>query len=545
MAETKKLGYLDKTGRFVLGSKPEVSPDKMGYIDPTTGSFVASPKPGATPETIEGTPLSEHVAQIDPTTGATADSGELPFPKSSIEMEEYQKKQKAGDIRWDAEAGRWYKVAPKAEPIGVSPKEIIPGGALPREGEVKTMDGKEYKWIGDKWEPIIKDEEIIGKDEEIVGTSDIAREEDEGTQEKIEIAKGIEDDQVETQKLTAKQELQKIREEMGLDPDTGLKKPVLPSYADDFEALRAEEGVSALETQVNSIDKDIRDIEAGLRADFDIEEGRSVWTRLIGKEKQKLQGEARESIDALNRRKQTLVDELNTKNTLISNIMSFKQLDYNAASTAYNQDFTQKVQLLNIVEGRIDRADQEANRQRDDARANLSILQNLIKDVDWAQVGNSVRTQIEDLESKAGLPIGITEAFVRANPGISVDYTTTGYDADGNQITSFYSYNDGDPKLIKTITTTGVRPGIAEEETEKQSEKGILSVRIGDYMDLWKTKGDKGAGTREEFAADMARDSKHLTYQEILAAVYAQVTNAWLEENRRWHIGAWRTPFTP
>lgn len=303
--------------------------------------------------------------------------------------------------------------------------------------------------------------DVIGDDKEFIGTSDIATAEDEGTEEKIDIAKGIEDDQTEISRLTVKQELQNLREEMGLDPDTGLPaKPGLPTYADDFEALRSDQGVAATETQINNIESEIRDLEASLRLGIYDEEGKLKPMELIGTKQRELIRQAQEEIDSRNRRKATLVDELNIKNTLISNIMGFKQLDYNAAVNNYNSSFTQAIQLINLVEGRVDKVDQEANRQRDDARANLTLYHNLLKDVGWDQVGPNLRTAIEALEMKIDPSmIGITEAFTKANPGVKVDYTTTGYDAAGNQIVSFFSYNDGNPKLIRTITTAGVKAG--------------------------------------------------------------------------------------
>ncbi len=441
-------------------------------------------------------------------------------------------------VKYQWSGGQWNLADTTAQ-------KIVPGMPTPTEGQLGTMDGIEYKWSNEQWNPIdkaIPEKEIIGEDEDVVGTSDLAREEDEGTQEKIDIAKQVEDDQTEIQKLTAKQQLQTLREEMGLDKDTGLPRPALPTYVDDFEALRAEQGVTALETHINTLESQIRDTEASLRQGLYDEEGKLRPMELIGTRQRELARQVQEQLDTLNRRKQTLVDELSTKNTLISNIMTLKQLDYNAASTAYNQEFTQKVQLLNIVEGRIDRADQEANRQRDDARANLSIYHNMIKDVSWDQVGSNLRTAIEALEAKAGFPVGITEAFTRANPGISVDYTTTGYDANGNQVVSFFSYNDGIPKLITAITTSGVKAGTGEAEIARQSELGIIGTKIATYMDKWKAEGDKGAGTREEFAAFLATQMKELTYQEIYEEIKRMVTDQWLEDNKRFHIGGWRLP---
>lgn len=377
--------------------------------------------------------------------------------------------------------------------------------------------------------------DIFGGDEFDIETSDEARDKEEGVDEKADAAKQMEDDQDEIKRLTVQQQLQQIREQLGLDPQTGLERPALPTFEDDFAALRSEHGVTAIESQLNTLETQIRDTEASLRQGLYDEEGKLRPMELIGTRQRELRRQAQEGLDVLNRRKATLVDELNTKNTLIANMMKLKQADYNAATNAYNSQFTQAVQLLNLVEGRIAKADQEANRQRDDARANLVVLQNLLKDTKWSEVDANMRTQLNQLEMKAGLPVGVTEAFMKANPGLKVDYTISGTDAEGNQIVSFFSYNNGDPKLIRTITTAGVKTTDARKAADKESAIDRLKIEISYYMDDWKGGGDREAGTREEFAKEMAEEARfksYLNYQEVLAEVYKLVTDEWLNANK-------------
>jgi len=72
----------------------------------------------------------------------------------------------------------------------------------------------------------------------------------------------------------------------------GLEAPIAPTYTDDFEALRDEHGMEAVETQMQNINKEIADTEASLREGlYDVEGrlapdkdsgGHRIWTRQDG-----------------------------------------------------------------------------------------------------------------------------------------------------------------------------------------------------------------------------------------------------------------------
>jgi len=62
---------------------------------------------------------------------------------------------------------------------------------------------------------------------------------------------------------------------------------------------------------------------------------------------------------------------------------------------------------------------------------------------------------------------------------MSVDYVTSGYDVAGNQITSFFSYNNGDPTLLKSVYTGAVaaaaKPTAAViKRTEEDAVEGFI-----------------------------------------------------------------------
>ena len=289
-------------------------------------------------------------------------------------------------------------------------------------------------------------------------------------------------DQAEIEKLSRQKMIQDLKTELGITDTTLPAKPAPTSLATDFQALRSTEGVTAIETQINSIDTEIAATESGMRAEIEKELGRLAPTENIGLRQIDIQKKYQDQLDSLNRRKSTLVSELNTKNTLISNIMGFKQTDYANASAAYQNDFNRNVSLINAVEGRITNEDQQANQVKDDARANLTLLTNMVNESGktWDTLDPSLMNKIQELEMKAGMPAGVTETFARVMPGMKVDYTTAGYDAAGNQVVSFFSYNDGDPKLIKSINSGAVKAKTAAE-SGKPSETEVKRTAIQSY----------------------------------------------------------------
>lgn len=261
------------------------------------------------------------------------------------------------------------------------------------------------------------------------------------------------------------------------DVDIG-ERPALPTYEADFEALRSKEGMAAIETRMTSITDEIRQLEDQTRADLRTEEGTLAPMSLIGLHQQEIIKDRQEQIDALIRSKAVLVEQYNTKATIINQTMSLKQMDYAAATADYNNAFNQAIQIQNLIEGRITKEEQIENQIKDDARANLNIITKSMTDSGkiWDDLDLDIQTLIKTLELKSEFPSGIIQAFMNEHPGMSVDYTASGYDATGNQVISFFSYNNGNPKLIKTVKTGAIKtdkPTVTEETASLK--KGFIA----------------------------------------------------------------------
>lgn len=460
--EKKALEYFEMRKKEEGGEMKNIgTPEKPLWIP--TGSPADRLRPWEK-QTPQPTP--------QPTAQPTQLGEPLPFPKTQAEMEEYKK-----NYYWDPETKKWYKSSPALGTISKGVEEI--SKQVPEIGEevakllASTGKGKLYQ----------SSESIKGEEK--------TKEIEEQQKSMEEITKN----QQEIERLTTEKALRDLRAELGLNPETGepLEKPTVPTYESDFEALRSEYGLAALESQINNIEQQIREVQDSLLLGVQKEEGRLAPMELIGARQKELMRQAEEVLNTLDRRKKTLLDEYNTKLNIVNQLMTFKQLDYQTAQQAYSTEFNQRIQLLNILDKRQTREEQEANRERDDARANLTILQNIIQDsgVNWDEVDPTLKTEIRKLELKAGLPAGVTQAFLKTKPDNKILYTSTGTDINGNDIVTFI-YEDPDnpgmPGVVRTVTTGGV-----SEETAQTSMGVLVQLPTGEKVDITTPEGARAA----------------------------------------------------
>jgi len=82
---------------------------------------------------------------------------------------------------------------------------------------------------------------------------------------------------------------------------------------------------------------------------------------------------------------------------------------------------------------------------------------------------------------------------------------------------------------------------------DKNASYKDIDTYISQYKTSWAKEGDKGAGTREDFARNLiagnyegSYDIGSLTEKEVLDYVYENVSDDWLTKNKK---GKWWNPF--
>ena len=202
-------------------------------------------------------------------------------------------------------------------------------------------------------------------------------------------------------------------------------RPEVPKLEETFQALREERGLEGLETKLNALKAQEDEVFATLRQRVQAARGKPVPLGVIAGRIGELEQQERENLDFIQRQKSRVIDELNTANATIAQIMQLKQLDYGNAKADYDTQFNQNLQVFDLMRGlRRDQID-EQQRQIDNARANLQIYANAAMggNLNYGQMSAEQKLTINRLEVQSGLPIGfigslgmsITERIITVN----------------------------------------------------------------------------------------------------------------------------------
>ena len=218
--------------------------------------------------------------------------------------------------------------------------------------------------------------------------------------------------------------------------DNRVKLPSRPNFSDTFEDLREKYSLDDLEQRIVDLDAEEADLRAQFRVNRDAERGKTVATNVIQGRVGEHERAATERIDFVQRQKQRVTSEINVANSAIENLINFKKLDYDTAKAEYDTEFSQTINLFNTIRGQVNDERAEENRDQDNARANLQIIYNAIKDgsADISSVDATMQAKINSLEVKSGLPQGFYSNIQASKPKAKIISTTTRVDeSNGNK----------------------------------------------------------------------------------------------------------------
>jgi hypothetical protein len=268
-------------------------------------------------------------------------------------------------------------------------------------------------------------------------------------------------------------------------------KPETINLADTYKKLREDQGVNDLETNLSSLQGQARDLMAISKARTDAEKAKPVAMNVIAGRVSEEERQDQERLTAINNSIQTITSQLQTKYSAIDTIMKYTGQDYSNAVDAYDKQFSQNLQVMNMAKGIIDTEKDDAERETDNARANLQIIYNNIPSdgiTDATQKAN-----ISKLELQAGLPQGFYENVTNSNPKADILSTTT-RESNGTKYADVIIRNDDGSLSTKTITLGSATGGGNETEGEKKAKAfGIINQLI-DRVDADGTPYTDGSG---------------------------------------------------
>ena len=226
----------------------------------------------------------------------------------------------------------------------------------------------------------------------------------------------------------------------------GIQPPKAPDSVSQYKELRQVEGLDVLENDYNQAVSDLRSLENEIVSEQEKIKGQpGVSSRYINRRLVKLSADRSEALRQQEQKVRDIATRVDTKNKTVSLLMGFTKTDYQNAVNQYQFQFNKAISIYSIFS-------QEQNRQVNNARASLKIVQDAIKsgNLDPSQFTDYQRQMIQDLEVKAGEPIGTTE-FLTANVKEKIFWKGMQTDEKGQQFLSVIpEIADGKPDLANT-----------------------------------------------------------------------------------------------
>lgn len=261
-------------------------------------------------------------------------------------------------------------------------------------------------------------------------------------------------------------------------------KPTAPSFETTYQSELSKSGISDLETSLNDLTNQEKEIRAGFRQQKYDEQGKPVAMNVIEGRVGEEERAANERLDTVLRQKDYVTNQLKTKYDVVNNLMNLKKLDYTTATDQYNTAFTQNLQLFNTVKGITDEQKTEAEREQDNARANAQIVYNSIQSggLKLTDISPEQKLSITKMEMQAGLPSGFYENLQSKNPKADI-VTSTSRESNGAKYVDIVMRNADGSLSTKSMyvgatdKTAGAKP--TEAETTKGNAQKVAAQLAG------------------------------------------------------------------
>lgn len=248
-------------------------------------------------------------------------------------------------------------------------------------------------------------------------------------------------------------------------------------YAQQFLDLKSKYGINDLEESLTDLQAQAREIEAIKAERIRAEKGKAVPMNVISGRISETEAQENERLRAVNNSIQTVTSQLQTKYNIVENLMKFTGQTYNDSVQAYNDKFTQNMNMLDLARGISNDMKSEEESLTDNARANLQIIYNNISEggFDVKSLDPATKTNITKLEVQAGLPSGFYANILTINPEANILSTTT-RENNGNKYADVILRNADGSFSTKTISLGGVDGGSSSSTEAEKMQTAIRAM---------------------------------------------------------------------
>lgn len=356
--------------------------------------------------------------------------------------------------------------------------------------------------------------------------------------------------QKEYSKKSDTQRIEEIKKQIMPEGDI----PEAPKLADIFEQQREKYNLDQLEGQINDLTAQEEEIYATLRQRKTTEEGKPVALNVIQGRISEAERQEYERLDYVSRVKNNLVNQVNSAYGVIDTIINLTNTDFQNAKATWQLKFDTKLSIYEAMQtekkyeqDRLDKIKQnlidngfeasrinlqylefiadEDQRQQNNARANLEIYIDLVKDggMTFDSLPSQTKIEISKLEAQSGLGVGFLSRVRSLAPDQNVVSTTTRQDASGMKYADVILQNRDGSITTKTISLGMERlpEGSSGTNDQEKIEKAISAgykdaVTLIESIDnnYW-TSGDGNLNLRSEYEREENNKDTQLSASEL------------------------------
>lgn len=299
--------------------------------------------------------------------------------------------------------------------------------------------------------------------------------------------------------------------------ETGLpERPETDSFSDSYTKLRSQYGLKGLEGQLNDLTLTERELQADKRGTINREMGKPVALNVIQGRVGEAERNSNERLDFIGREKAYVSSQIQSAYSAIDTIMKYQKMDYDLANDAYNEQFSQNLQMFNATQGYLDR-------QQDNARANGQIILNTL--IENGAKYDTLDPKTQNSLTQLGVQSGLGAAFFKDALNSSPKPILTTIKDDGSVT---IVYKDGTTRTIGIGGGTGSGSSSSATTYDKTYfEENYSTNQIWDLAIAMGVERKKNLSKKNEVEAFFASSyfpyvqamlAKGNTIEEIIAA---------------------------
>lgn len=309
------------------------------------------------------------------------------------------------------------------------------------------------------------------------------------------------------ERLKEDEEIAKLTRQVSLNnlrAQAGVTAPTAPNLTKTYEDLRAEQGIGGIEGELTSVREAITKARQSITQEFESLSGEGRTISQVATGTGVKADEVNRELDRLGLREQVLVDQLNTRNRTIENIINLTGKDYDNARADYERTYQRALDGINALSDQRQEERTIEQQRVNDAKATLSVYRDALEKgtLSYEKMDPAQKAEMDRLDLIA---YGVSGVSKLVKPEEKELDTFT--DANGNRIAVFY---DPATKAVKNIVLGKAKPETGTTGTDKVlTDTQLVALKaagLSDQIASDITLAILGGSTLEDIRAALRKD---------------------------------------